>query len=219
MLPRLPSGTAPGPTPAWRIRFDRLDRRITIALATAAIPLLRIALGVVFLWFGALKLFPGLSPAQDLAARTIEQLTLGIVPPVVALPVLAAWEVVIGIGLLSGRFLRGTLLLLAVQMLGTLTPLLLFPAETFTVFPIAPTLEGQYILKNLVLVAAATVVGATVRGGQLQAEPAGVGGPPAAPGPAIDPGPRTVPGPSAFPAPTPSSIPTASSAEPTEVPS
>ena len=142
------------------------------ALASSAVPVLRISLGIVFLWFGVLKFFPGLSPAQDLAARTIEQLTFGLVPPDVALPVLAAWEVLIGLGLLSGRFLRATLLLLAVQMLGTLTPLVFFPTETFTVFPIAPTLEGQYILKNMVLVAAAMVVGATVRGGQLQAEPA-----------------------------------------------
>lgn len=168
----------------WRTRFERLDRRITVTLAAAAIPLLRIALGAVFLWFGALKFFPGLSPAQDLAARTIEQLTFGLVPTAVALPVLAAWEVLIGMGLLSGRFLRATLLLLAVQMAGALTPLFLFPAETFTVFPIAPTLEGQYILKNVVLVAAAMVVGATVRGGQLQAEPAGIGEPLASPDPA-----------------------------------
>ncbi len=167
------SSTASGASPAasWRARFDRLDRRITFALAGAAVPALRISLGAVFLWFGALKLIPGLSPAEDLAARTIEQLSLGLVPPEVALPVLAAWEVLIGLGLLAGRFLRATLALLALQMLGTLTPLLLFPSETFTVFPIAPTLEGQYIVKNVVLVTAAMVVGATVRGGQLSAEP------------------------------------------------
>jgi len=159
------------PAESWRTRLDRLDRRITMTLAAVAIPVLRVALGVVFLWFGALKFFPGLSPAQDLAARTIEQLTFGLVPPEIALPVLAAWECLIGVGLLTGRFLRATLLLLAVQMLGTLTPLVLFPTETFTVFPFAPTLEGQYIIKNVVLVAAAMVVGATVRGGELQAEP------------------------------------------------
>ncbi|HYO41765.1 MAG TPA: DoxX family protein [Candidatus Limnocylindrales bacterium] len=182
MLPSLTSPDAP-----WRSRFDRLDRRITATLAAAGIPILRISLGVVFLWFGALKLFPGLSPAQDLAARTIEQLTFGLVPPAVALPVLAAWEVLIGLGLLSGRFLRATLLLLALQMLGTLTPLVLFPAETFSLFPIAPTLEGQYILKNVVLIAAAMVVGATVRGGQLRAEPADLGEPVAAPAPTLPP--------------------------------
>lgn len=181
MLRPTPGAAPIGPAADWRARFDHLDRRITFALAAAAIPVLRIALGVVFLWFGALKLVPGLSPAEDLAARTIEMLSLGIVPPGVALPVLAAWEVLIGLGLLSGRFLRATLALLAVQMLGTLTPLLLFPAETFTVFPLAPTLEGQYIIKNVVLVAAAMVVGATVRGGQLLAEPARLGEPIAAP--------------------------------------
>jgi uncharacterized membrane protein YphA (DoxX/SURF4 family) len=152
-------------------RLDRIDRRITGILATAAIPFLRVALGIVFLWFGALKFFPGLSPAQDLAARTIEMLTFGIVEPGVSLPVLAAWECLIGIGLLLGRFLRVTLLLLAVQMVGTMTPLFLFPTETFTQFPIAPTLEGQYIIKNLVLIGAAMVVGATVRGGELDPEP------------------------------------------------
>ncbi|MCU0506442.1 MAG: DoxX family protein [Chloroflexi bacterium] len=191
----------------WRTRFERLDRRITVALAAAAIPLLRIALGAVFLWFGALKFFPGLSPAQDLAARTIEQLTFGLVPPAVALPVLASWEALIGVGLLSGRFLRATLLLLAVQMAGALTPLLLFPAETFTVFPIAPTLEGQYILKNVVVVAAAMVVGATVRGGQLQAEPAGIGEPLASPDPA------------SLASHAPPAAPTSSPTRPTEVPS
>jgi hypothetical protein len=91
----------------------------------------------------------------------------------VALPVLAAWESLIGLGLIAGRGLRAILFLLAVQMLGTFTPLLLFPSETFTAFPFAPTLEGQYIIKNIVLIGAAMVVGATVRGGGLVAEPRG----------------------------------------------
>jgi hypothetical protein len=59
------------PSPTWRVRFDRLDRAITTTLAAFAIPLLRIALGIVFVWFGALKLVPGLSPAENLAGRTI----------------------------------------------------------------------------------------------------------------------------------------------------
>ncbi len=151
----------------WRRRFDRLDRAITSWLARAGIVVLRLGLGLVFLWFGVLKFIPGLSPAQDLATRTIERVTLGAVGPDVSLPILAAWESLIGLGLLSGRFLRATLFLLAVQMLGAATPLLLFPAETFTRFPYAPTLEGQYIIKNVVLVGAAMVIGATVRGGVI----------------------------------------------------
>jgi uncharacterized membrane protein YphA (DoxX/SURF4 family) len=139
-------------------------------MARFGVPLLRISLGVVFLWFGALKFFPGLSPASDLAARTIAALSFGIVQPNVSVPLLAGWECVIGLGLLSGIFMRATLLLLAVQMVGTLTPLLLFPGEVFTRIPYAPTLEGQYIIKNAVLISAAIVIGATVRGGGLVPE-------------------------------------------------
>jgi len=163
---------------AWRQSrfgqgFDRLDVVITTSLARVGMPVLRIGLGLVFLWFGALKFFPDLSPAQDLATRTISQLTLGAVGPDISLPILATWESLIGLGLLSKRFLRATLLLLAVQMVGTVMPLLLFPAETFSRFPYAPTLEGQYIIKNIVLVSAGIVIGATVRGGRVVSNPKG----------------------------------------------
>jgi uncharacterized membrane protein YkgB len=147
--------------------LEPIDVRITAALARIGVPVLRIGLGVVFLWFGALKFFPGASPAETLAARTIEQLSGGLIGRGVSLPILATWESLIGIGLLAGKWMRATLFLLAVQMLGTLTPLVLFPGETFTSFPLVPSLEGQYIIKNVVLVGAAMVVGATVRGGRL----------------------------------------------------
>jgi uncharacterized membrane protein YkgB len=151
--------------------YDRLDRRITRFLADWGVTVLRVALGVVFLWFGVLKLIPGLSPAEGLAGRTIETLTFGTVQPSVSLPVLGLVESLIGIGLLTGWFLRGVLLVLFLQMLGTMTPLFLFPDEAFVHVPFVPTLEGQYIIKNLVLIAAAMVIGATVRGGRLIAEP------------------------------------------------
>jgi uncharacterized membrane protein YphA (DoxX/SURF4 family) len=96
-------------------------------------------------------------------------LTLGLVPGGVSLVLLATLECAIGLGLVSGRFMRVTLLLLAFQMVGAASPLLLFPGEVFTQFPYAPTLEGQYIIKNLVLVSAGIVIGATVRGGVLTA--------------------------------------------------
>jgi len=152
-------------------RFENIDRRITGWMAKNGITLLRMSVGIVFFWFGVLKFIPGLSPADELATRTISVLTFGIVPPDISRPVLAAWECLIGLGLLSGRYLRATLLLLFVQMLGTITPLVLFPNETWTRFPIAPTLEGQYILKNMVLITAALVIGATVRGGKLIDDP------------------------------------------------
>lgn len=155
----------------WMRQFDRVDVVVTEWMAKYGIRLLRLSLGVVFFWFGVLKFFPDLSPAQDLASRTIEALTFGLVGPAISLPVLAAWEVLIGLGLLTGRFMRVTILLLLVQMLGTVTPVALFPDEVFTRFPYAPTLEGQYIIKNLVLVSAALVIGATVRGGRVIADP------------------------------------------------
>ena len=150
--------------------LEPIDIRLTSGMARHGVLLLRIALGIVFLWFGAIKFVPGWSPAADLAMRTIDRLTIGVVPPHLGLPILAVWETLIGIGLLSGRYLRLTLLLLFVQMPGTMMPLLLFPGETFIAFPYAPTLEGQYIIKNVVLVSAAIVIGATVRGGRLVAQ-------------------------------------------------
>jgi uncharacterized membrane protein YkgB len=134
------------------------------------VDLLRWSLGVVYLWFGALKFFPGGSPAEDLAARTVRELTFGVVEPAVSLPALALWECAVGVGLLVGKAMRVVLALLWLQMAGTVTPLFLFPEATFVRVPFVPTLEGQYIIKNLVIVCAAIAVGATVRGGDLVAE-------------------------------------------------
>lgn len=140
-------------------------------MARYGLILLRLSLGIVFLWFGVLKFFPEMSPAQELAGRTIGVLTGGLVTAKVALPILAAWESIIGIGLLAGRGLRAVLLLLYLQMLGALTPIVLFPHDVFVRIPYAPTLEGQYIIKNLVLISAGIVIGATVRGGRVVADP------------------------------------------------
>jgi uncharacterized membrane protein YkgB len=150
--------------------FEVIDSRLTRWMAANGVPLLRISLGLNFFWFGVLKFFPGLSPAQSLAGNTIEVLTFGMLSSSTAVLLLAIWECLIGLGLLSGFFLRGTLLLLWLQMLGTLTPLFIFPELTFNAIPYAPTLEGQYIIKNLVLISAGIVIGATVRGGRLTAE-------------------------------------------------
>lgn len=152
---------------AW---FDKIDTLITTWMARYGVLLLRISVGIVFFWFGFLKFFPDASPAQDLAARTIATLTFGLVQPNISVPILALWETLVGLGLITGRYMRVILALLALQMLGTITPLFLFPQETFRTFPLVPTLEGQYIIKNMVLVSAAIVIGATVRGGNLVVE-------------------------------------------------
>jgi len=153
--------------------FDRTDTRITALMARYGLILLRVSVGIVFLWFGILKFFPGLSPAQDLAVRTINILTFGLLPPRTSIVILASWETIVGVGLLFGFFMRGTLLLLFLQMLGTMAPLFFFSNEVFTHVPYAPTLEGQYIIKNIVLISAGIVLGATVRGGKIVTDPEG----------------------------------------------
>jgi uncharacterized membrane protein YkgB len=155
--------------PAW---LNRLDAAVTAWMARYGVTLLRQSLGLVFFWFGVLKFFPGLSPASELAVSTIDMLTVGMVPPAIAINTLAAWECLIGLGLLFGVALRATLALLWVQMIGTITPIFFFPELVFTRVPYAPTLEGQYIIKNVVLVSAGIVIGATVRGGGLVSNPA-----------------------------------------------
>lgn len=146
--------------------FDKLDRVITRWTAQYGLLILRVGLGLTFFWFGALKLIPGLSPAEDLVRNTVY-----FVDPDLFLPVLAVWEVLIGLGLIFGKFMRITLLLLFLQMPGTALPLLILPDITWTVFPVGLTLEGQYIVKNMVLIGAGLVLAGTVRGGRIEPEP------------------------------------------------
>lgn len=152
-------------------RFDSIDRTVTHWMAKYGVTLLRWSIGVIFIWFGALKLVPGLSPADGIATDTAMALTFNLFSDDFVRVALALLEIAIGLGLVLGRFLRLTLLLLFFQMLGTLTPLVLFPERIWSDFPFALTLEGQYIVKNAVLISAGIVIGATVRGGRLVDEP------------------------------------------------
>ena len=149
-------------------RLDRLDARVADWMARHGILLLRASLGVVFLWFGALKLFPGLSPAEGLSGQTIMALSNGIIEPALGVPALGVWESLIGVGLLTGKALRLTLVAMLAHMCGTVTPLVLFPSDVFVQEPFVLTMEGQYIVKNLVFVSASLVVGATVRGESIR---------------------------------------------------
>jgi uncharacterized membrane protein YphA (DoxX/SURF4 family) len=142
--------------------FSRIETKLVDWLTKHSLQILRLTLGLVFLWFGAVKFFPGLSSAENLAARTIFTLTAGLVPAYVSVPVLAGWECLIGLGLLFGRFMRLTLALLFLQMAGTFLPLLFFPAETWRQLPVSLTLEGQYIVKNIVLISAGLVLSTTL---------------------------------------------------------
>lgn len=147
-------------------QIDALDQRVTAWMARYGLVMMRIALGVIFFWFGALKLFPGLSPAEELVRNTIF-----FIDPNVFQPLLAVWEMAIGLGLITGMFMRVTLLLLFLQMPGTALPIIITPEAVFTMFPFGLTIEGQYIVKNLALITAAIVLGSTVRGGRIVPQP------------------------------------------------
>jgi uncharacterized membrane protein YphA (DoxX/SURF4 family) len=142
--------------------IEQLEAAAIVWMARYGTICMRLSLGIIFLWFGSLKLVPDLSPAEGLAGMTIETLTIGIVPPEVSVPLLGLFESVIGICLLTRRALRLTIFSLLVHMMGTVLPFVLFPGIVFQAGVLSPTLEGQYIIKNLVIVSGALVVGATL---------------------------------------------------------
>jgi len=113
-----------------------------------------IAIGLVYLWFGALKFVPHLSPAENLAQNTIHQLTFGLIADNVSIILLAIWEVGLGILLIFNVFKRTAIIIALVHMVLTFTPLLFFPEEIFTQGYVGLTLTGQYIIKNLIIIAA-----------------------------------------------------------------
>jgi putative oxidoreductase len=151
-----------------RDAFERVEETLHGVLVLHSIKALRITVGAVFLGFGVLKFFPGVSPAQDLSIKTIELLTFGLVPWRVGLVGIATLECFIGICLLASRWMRLAVWLLAIEFVGILAPLVLLPGRLFSGPHDAPTLEGQYVLKDIILVAAGMAIAAgTFRGGRL----------------------------------------------------
>ncbi len=152
-------------------RFDRLDTSLNRWLVANSIRILRVSIGLVFVAFGILKFFPGLSPIEDLAGRTSSVLSFGLLGPGAGMVLIAAMECAIGLCFLTGRFLRVGVWLMGAQMLGAMSPLFLFPTELFPGPSHAPTLAAQYIIKDVILVAAGLVIAATWTGARITAEP------------------------------------------------
>jgi hypothetical protein len=116
--------------------------------------LLSIAIGIIYLWFGALKFVPGLSPAEDLAKRTIQLLTFDIIPSSISILILACIEVVIGLCLIFNFYHKQIVKIAIIHLIFTFFPLFFFPEESFTLTILTPTLLGQYIDKNLIIIVA-----------------------------------------------------------------
>jgi putative oxidoreductase len=153
--------------------INRLDAMITQWLTRHSVQFVRVSLGFVFLAFGILKFFPGVSPAEEIAERAMVDLTFGLVPEDAGRLLVALMETAIGVSLLTGTHLRLGMSLLGMAMIGVLSPLVLFPGELFSGSYNAPTLEGQYVLKDVVLLASALVVGLKERGAEMIIVPEG----------------------------------------------
>lgn len=137
--------------------FDDTDMKITEWMRKYGIMLLRYAIGIVFIWFGLLKIM-GASPVVDLVAKTVYW-----VNPSWFVPFLGVWEIVIGICFIIRPLVRLGVLLMLPQMIGTLLPLFILPEIVYRGNPFFLTTAGEFIVKNFVLISAAIAVGATVR--------------------------------------------------------
>ncbi len=146
---------------------DRADATIHRWLVRHSIEALRISLGAVFLAFGLLKLFPDVSPAEGIVRATTKAITFDLVPGSVAVIATGMAEIVVGVTFVTGRWMRVAVWLLTAMLLGVLSPLVVLTGRLFDGPHHAPTLEGQYVLKDVVLVTAGMVVSSTVRGGRL----------------------------------------------------
>lgn len=158
-----------GHTTSRPSRLTRIDTAAHRFLVRRSLLLLRVSVGVIFAFFGALKLVPGLSPAEGLVMEAIQAMTRGVVPGRAGVAFTGAVEVALGVLLVTGRLRRLTIYVLGLELVGILAPLVLLPTRLFE--GVMPTLEGQYVLKDIILFAAGMVLAATIRGGHLVAGP------------------------------------------------
>lgn len=140
-----------------REKIVKFDFSLIHFLRQYSTPFLRYSLGGIFIWLGLLKPL-GMSPAEELISQTVY-----VVPPEYFIPVLGVWEVIIGICLIYRPLLRVGIFFMIPQMIGTFLPMLILPSVVYTFFPFGLTLEGQYIVKNIVLITAALVIGSSVK--------------------------------------------------------
>jgi len=120
--------------------------------------LLRYSIALIYFWFGMLKFFPEVSPAEEIAKSTVSSLFYGMIPETICLYTLAVLELLIGMGLFSGKKINFVINITLAHMIFTFLPFLLFPNQSFGEVPMSLTLLGQYILKNLVIICALLMI-------------------------------------------------------------
>ena len=122
--------------------------------------LVRIPLFIIFFWFGILKVI-NLSPAQALVVDTVYWMPFLSAENWVI--VIGCWEMLIAIFFMFKRTTFIAMVFLLLQMSGTFLPLIILPEVTFQdANPLLPTLEGQYIIKNIIIITAALIIGGSI---------------------------------------------------------
>lgn len=136
--------------------INKFDRFVIKWMKNYGHLFVRLSLGIIFIWFGALKFYPDVQ-INEIVSRTVYWFD-----PKIFIPILAVWEIAIGAGLLFRFFLRTTLFLLFFQMIGSFLPLVILPQVCFVKPPFILSVEGQYIIKNLLIISSAILVGGTI---------------------------------------------------------
>ena len=152
----------PQPVASMNI-VDRVYAKVLPFIARYGLTFLRFSIGILFLWLGVLKLFPGVSPAEPIMRAGMPQF----LPMGYFIPFAGVWEVIIGLGFITGLFPRLILGMTIVTLCTTLSIFVLAPTLIWHQFPFILTFEGQYVIKDIVIISSALALLATVRGGQL----------------------------------------------------
>jgi len=120
--------------------------------------MLTISIGLLFFYFGILKLFPSASPAEEIGCITVCKLCLGLLPPKICLFLLAALEITIGSFLIARKYLRIITVIAISHLVMTFSPIIFFPDLIFQDSFLTPSLLGQYIYKNIIIIFALVVI-------------------------------------------------------------
>ncbi len=143
--------------------LEKADKAVVLWVKRLGIPSLRYFLAVMFIWLGVLKI-SGVSSATSLVANAVYWFD-----PSWFVPFLGFWELLIGLSFLYKPLIREGIFLLGLQMVWTILPLIILPDIVYGETFLSLTLEGQYLVKNAVIIAAAIVIGSHVRDKEISA--------------------------------------------------
>jgi uncharacterized membrane protein YkgB len=147
--------TDPATTRGLRPRYQAAEATAIEKLRRISLPLLRLTIGIVFVWFGALKIGDS-TPVGDFVARTLPWFNRDFI-----VPALGWFEIAMGLAIIAGRLLTLVCAGLVAHLTGTFLSLVMQPEVTFQGGnPLMLTTEGEFVVKNIVFIAAALVIAA-----------------------------------------------------------